>query len=680
MENITLLPINEYLVESPFNPRKSYPESELQELADSIKSQGVMQPIVVRHVKHDFGGGVADMEYQIVFGHRRYRAAKLAGLDLIPTIIREMDDQQAAIAQTHENSKRRDVTAFEEADSFEYLRTHHQMSADEIVKAVGMSKSYVYGRLKLAKAAPEVRTAAMAEGLGGEVALEIARITDHNLQREALTACRSWKYTSNGREADGWISSRAAKGLVRNMFKLDLVNAPFDLEDAGLNPDRGACSACPKRAGNDASFDGTLDPSICLDKACHEVKVSAHIAKALAKVRKSGLQVIEGEDAKALLPHAYAWARGYTKLADTAYNDEADDGEESSEVTFEQALKMLGKKAPKATVIVNPHVAGELIYCVTDEQANQVLMDLGLDDGQGEAGEPKLSPWERERREKEAAVRASLTPRELAVLDDWSRISSEAFSRAATAATRMASELLIICRALITDRGDIGDEVIEAMGWLDAVKSAVAVPDGPWVDEEHFVWAELARCTPDELAKFAVLCALLGAPSRRGYGVDPKDSNAEKLAIAEIYRVDVFNPAPGVQSPALDAPTPPPAARAPKRATVGTAKYRNAATGETWSGRGLQPAWLKAAIAAGKRLEDFVQESPPPAARAPRKAKSKLVVGGDPDAPDDAGLVEEVMDDAGGACERDPNTPDMFEEQKDDAGVSAGGSDAEAVA
>ena len=140
------------------NPRKTFNEAKLQELADSIKASGVHQPILVRKLP---GARVADTSfepggcrprevrpvYEIVSGERRYRASKMAGADTIPALIRELGDDQVLEVQIIENLQRDDLTELEEAEGYEALMQHSGLSADQVGAKIGKSRSYA----KLAK-------------------------------------------------------------------------------------------------------------------------------------------------------------------------------------------------------------------------------------------------------------------------------------------------------------------------------------------------------------------------------------------------------------------------------------------------------------------------------------------------------------------------------------------------
>ena len=137
-----------------YQPRTRMDEGALQELAASIKTQGVMQPVLVRPVD----GG----RYEIIAGERRFRAAQLAGLDEIPVLVREVDDQAAAAMALIENMQREDLNPLEEAQGIARLISDFNFTHEQAAGAVGRSRSAVSNLLRLINLAQPVQTMLMA--------------------------------------------------------------------------------------------------------------------------------------------------------------------------------------------------------------------------------------------------------------------------------------------------------------------------------------------------------------------------------------------------------------------------------------------------------------------------------------------------------------------------------------
>lgn len=313
-DTITQISLDD-LHESPFNPRKTFVG--IAELAANIIAEGrIHQPLLVRpRMANPTAPDPDDMfhGYEIVFGHRRYRAAEPAGLKTVPCMVRAMTDAEARSAQIAENLQRDDVHPIEEAEGFQALMDDDQLSADDIAQKVGKSRSYVYGRLKLLQACDEVRTSCLAGTIGSEVALLIARLRTPKLQEKALAAIR--KDTSQAARLDdgGARSFRHIRDLLAEKFTLSLKDAIFPRDDATLLPGAGVCAACPKRTANAPEFadlarsqrDGEHrhytkagGPDVCTDPDCWAAKKQAHLVREADKLRAAGHEVVDGNKAR----------------------------------------------------------------------------------------------------------------------------------------------------------------------------------------------------------------------------------------------------------------------------------------------------------------------------------------------------------------------------------------------
>ncbi len=137
-----------------YQPRTRMDEGGLQELAASIKTQGIMQPILVRPIGKD--------KYEIIAGERRFRAAQLAGLEVLPVLVRDVDDQAAAAMALIENMQREDLNPLEEAQGIHRLITDFAFTHEQAATAVGRSRSAVSNLLRLMNLASPVQTMLMA--------------------------------------------------------------------------------------------------------------------------------------------------------------------------------------------------------------------------------------------------------------------------------------------------------------------------------------------------------------------------------------------------------------------------------------------------------------------------------------------------------------------------------------
>ncbi len=134
---------------NPDQPRLTFDEATLAELSSSVKEHGVLQPILVRPVD----GG----RYQLIAGERRWRAAKMAGLETIPAMIEEIDDDTALEIAIIENLQREDLSPLDEAIMYDRMTSEHGYSVRKLAQKLGKDKGYIENRLRLADAPPEIR-------------------------------------------------------------------------------------------------------------------------------------------------------------------------------------------------------------------------------------------------------------------------------------------------------------------------------------------------------------------------------------------------------------------------------------------------------------------------------------------------------------------------------------------
>ena len=270
------LPLDSF-IESALNPRRIFDEAALNELAESIRTQGVLSPVLVRPVgPHSF---------EIVAGRRRYRAAQLAGVEYVPADIRELTDAQCLEISIVENLQRRDVHPLEEAEGFVALLRLEEpkYSIEQIAAKCGKSAGYVASRLRLTELAPAAIEAFTKDEIGLGHALLLAKLQPQQ-QEEALTACWQESYTGGSKAKRILLSVRHLREWIEHNILLELATAPFSKEDATLVPEAGSCHDCPKRTGhNTLLFEGiAAQHDSCSDPACYAAKVDAHVKRTVA--------------------------------------------------------------------------------------------------------------------------------------------------------------------------------------------------------------------------------------------------------------------------------------------------------------------------------------------------------------------------------------------------------------
>jgi ParB family chromosome partitioning protein len=255
--------------ESTTNPRRTFDEAKLYELAESIKHNGLIQPITVRPNNQGF---------EIVAGARRYRAAQLAELFSVPARIVEIDDAKALEWQLVENSQRVDVHPYEEAQGFQRLLDIPGYDVAALVEKSGKSASHVYARLSLLQLIPTVAEAFTQERITASHANLIARLPQES-QAEAFEQC--WRKDWQDKEPHLLPAKHVAAWIQANLY-LSLADAPFDREDPTLNTAAGACVTCPRRSGYNTALFADVVSDQCLDSSCYHSKVEAFLDREIA--------------------------------------------------------------------------------------------------------------------------------------------------------------------------------------------------------------------------------------------------------------------------------------------------------------------------------------------------------------------------------------------------------------
>ena len=250
----------------PKQPRKTFDEKQLQQLSDSIKEFGVLQPITVRKSGKDF---------IIVMGERRFRASKIANKKTIPCIVRTYENDEVLEVQIIENLQRKDVGPTEEAEAIAYLSDKYQPS--EIAKRLGRTDNFIRQRLKLAGLIDGfkhfVRSGEMTISLGVGVAL--FEPEEQQMMLETMGE------EFNAHQINRMINNRT----------YDLEKAPFDVEDKGLVAKAGSCVECPFNAANQGNLFGE-GKMVCTKSACFETKKTKSFLKLIDKSKKDNILLI----------------------------------------------------------------------------------------------------------------------------------------------------------------------------------------------------------------------------------------------------------------------------------------------------------------------------------------------------------------------------------------------------
>ena len=234
----------EDIIPNRFQPRLTFDEKALQELSDSIKEHGVIQPLVLRKVGN---------KYEIIAGERRYKASCMAGLKKVPAIVREMTDNESAEVALIENVQRKNLSSIEEAQSYKNILDRGYLTQEELAAKIGIAQSTVANKMRLLNLCDEVQNALLNEQISERHARSLLSLVNPDDQkkmlnriiRERLTVKQTdneiKKMIENG-EADGGDSMEISpigtnnekSSTTKNIFGIN-IETPTDLEATAPN-------------------------------------------------------------------------------------------------------------------------------------------------------------------------------------------------------------------------------------------------------------------------------------------------------------------------------------------------------------------------------------------------------------------------------------------------------------
>lgn len=422
------------IVEHPDNPRKTFDEAALNELAASIKEKGVIQPIVVRK----FGIVISKKKdsspagYQVICGARRFRASKIAEQETIPCIIRELSDEEALELMLIENLQRKDVDPFEEASGYQALVNQSKKSIEEVAAKMGVSASHVARRLRLNALHKDFKAAFSKNEITIGVCLEIARHADQVQKDLADLYKQKW-------ERRNFATVKDIKEIIEENILLLLDKAPFKRNDAELLPKAGACTTCPFNTGTQGVLFEDTKKAYCQKKECYDKKVELHQAQQLQKIITKNPEIMlvayshnmsSEEVEMANKVGTVTSLQGYRVIADpgkepqkpkkSAYNLENYESQEELDADFKEDMEQYQeeltdwkdevreyKEAEKTAIKAYDVYSGKYIYIkpVTLSRASQSGIDVSeVSDTQKEAMKEELE--KKDKRNKELMIQA----------------------------------------------------------------------------------------------------------------------------------------------------------------------------------------------------------------------------------------------------------------------------------
>lgn len=280
----------DYVFPSTTNPRKHFAERGMADLTESIRTKGIIQPIVVR-----FKDGAKG--HEIVAGERRWRAAKAAGLATVPVIIKELTDDQALEIQVIENLQREDVHPLEEAQGYMELLKRRGYDVPAIAIKVGKDESYIYKRLKFADLIEPAREAFLKDEINASHALILARLPEDAQKdglKEIFQVVQEWDEDRKKQiKLPVVISPSQLQAWVQTEVYRDLSKVHFSKSDETLLPKAGGCTYCTKRTGAQMELiEGSQKGDFCLDDACFHQKQNAHLVQIQKTAKQSGRKLL----------------------------------------------------------------------------------------------------------------------------------------------------------------------------------------------------------------------------------------------------------------------------------------------------------------------------------------------------------------------------------------------------
>jgi ParB/RepB/Spo0J family partition protein len=535
------------VVPSLTNPRTRFDVEHLAEMAETMRTHGILQPLLVRRLPAarlqetftDRRSGAPRPTHEIVAGERRYRASELAGLTELPVLVRELDDAQVLRMQVIENVERESLHPLEEAAGYRRildLPDQAQLSMEEridaLAKSVKKSTRYIYQTLQLLKLCDFAQKVFYEDKVQRTTAVQIASIGNEAQQIEATRVIaglsRAGKLSTDVIENPK--SHREATSYIAANFRLVLSKAPFPVkvEYAGV----GACTTCSKMSANavDLFDDGSKVPDTCMDPACYGKKNGAHTLQLAEAAKAKGQRVISGKDAKkhtnSYSPETLAHNSAYMALDARLYSEV--DSKHSGK-TVEQ---LLGEHMPAPVLIERPDGKG-FVKALPRKDVEGMLKLRGLARQVTRAGNPVNEAEKKAKRE--AAARWAAGEQILAAVaggpkdvEDLAGSLQKALATHPAQASLLSHLLVHMGARMFCDLdNDSSRRVIKLLGWP---------LERAWNDNDGKVLAHFRTLDAQEFNRF-VVAALIGSEVHAGQYT--KTDMVNMVAIGNLLGLDV---------------------------------------------------------------------------------------------------------------------------------------------
>ncbi len=645
-----------FFAPSTTNPRPLPSYASVKELAEQIAAYGVKQPVLARPRE---GAKPGEPPYELVFGQRRWVAC--CGLAeegrnphglCIPFTLERLSDEQVLALQAIENIGHEPLHPLDECAH--YLRMMQDgdtpLGPTAVAHLLRVDVKRVERRLELVPLCDAGREAFRAGRITEPLARVVARMAPA-LQGEVLEHVANW-----GGEPMG---EKAARAFVRDRFTLRLAQAPFDAADGTLVPPAGTCGACPKRTGaNPQLWEDVGEADVCTDITCFNAKKAAQHERLVDELRTSGYTVLQGDEARAACTADGRSLKGGFVAVDAMVPAALGDG------TLSVAEVMARAQAPHADTCVIDHPSGPaVLHAVRTDRLEAALRKIKAHRSQLDAAAARKSPRSSARAsaqdsfggtggKQEAGGEPAAAPAPAAgaaagdeapepiapgvddeLLDKLLRFKppptvaglyqgqsakayaskQQARARGILVAARIASEVMLNSGECELPHG-IGHLFAIGMLYGDLILECTEIAELCDLDppasnklDDRIAW--LRDLSIDE-ANLVALVMLALQPC--DLDDDAFGSFAPEVATAMLVSTEGIDEraqavvAECMQLGAIEQGEKGKGTTAKKKAGAKVqAKYRDPATGATWSGRGLQPKWLKVKLEAGHKLEEF---------------------------------------------------------------------------
>lgn len=477
-----------HLLPSPSNPRKTFDNESIEELAASIDEHGLIHPLLIRRIDdperifppklwkkyRDQFVWEKETYYEVVSGERRLRALNyllewvLEEDDMeVPCTIKEISDGEVLAIQIAENLQREDVPPLEEAAAFLLIATGGTMPRpiEELAELIGKSKSYIRRRMSLNNLQPKWKKVLKDEGMGVTHALEISRLPESVQTLVYKSTVR--RIDKSGKSIMGiTLSLPQLRAHIEESYNIELARAKFDTRSEELVPAAGSCWTCEKNTAVATTLFPEYGDAVCTDRECFKSKVEA--ARRLVK------QAYEAEMAELEMPFTYV---------SFGYWDDKEHREEiqkslGSGIPAEAPIHTVNKFQPceegdpgalKALVVAAPQWSDH-----REEVGTVIYVQLHSDDNSYGPDE-RLTPEERLEYRQDAVERK----REEALLKEYEKFFATKVRGKASMST---GELRIWAANHIEEAiGDVDDKYRDKLTY---------VPPS-WLEEAEAEWEEL---------------------------------------------------------------------------------------------------------------------------------------------------------------------------------------------